>query len=310
MGNATQEIPQKDLFSYEIDETVELDNLTSTIESELNLEATIDETETCIVLPGWLEAIKKRTFVRKSRDLRRSLHRLCLRFMGVIIFSAAITLYVLYPATDAGPSIDASESVSLTVSSIDATATDVNREDPTLTYIPQPKEAKAKQVLPPQNEVIQQEKPVLSEAPPQSGIIQYAKNKSIDIVQRTYMFLTGTQRGYNPEYTLPAENIGRPKKKTVVTKAPRLKRIPNSSGRYKVSTSKAQWQGGWLVNDPEKNIELGGAYLGYLNSNFGRRANQNLAVFEKGSSSALKSATKARTGPSSSKRYMKAPSSK
>ncbi|MCB0354255.1 MAG: hypothetical protein KDD64_12040, partial [Bdellovibrionales bacterium] len=59
----------------------------------------------------------------------------------------------------------------------------------------------------------------------------------------------------------------------------------DGSDRFGVTGSEADWQGGWHLNNPEKNIALGKAYKEYLRKSTGASEFEDLSVVRKSGSS-------------------------
>ena len=133
--------------------------------------------------------------------------------------------------------------------------------------------------------------------PVASGIVDFAKNAPVPIEKRTFLN-TASQggRAFSPVYIRPQHAQGLKAQQTSPGGV-KLTQSETDASRYVSSDSSAQWQGGWYANNPQKNIELGKAYDGYLKNNFGEGLSKSLTSVDPSKGSLLKSVRPASHGP-------------
>lgn len=284
MVSGTQERTIEPVYDYKIEETVELADLPATVDKDT---AQVNETETCAVTPGWVLAIKDRIFSRRRKTVRYTLGKFAARFVTLVLLSASITLYILYPTQTKQTARQAPQNLVVSVSenSNNSNLPAFTAEDKQL-----PTEVVAKVSAPAVsvNDAVAERS--LSE------ILSHVANRSVQIAKRSYQFLSNSHRSYLPGFIAPKTSADRVRQ--VQKEEPlQLKVVAGNSQRYRLQNSKVEWQGGWFSDDPAKNIELGTAYRGYLNSNFERSTVNNLTVFNKGKNQALKSIPKQSAAP-------------
>ena len=123
--------------------------------------------------------------------------------------------------------------------------------------------------------------------PAESGAIEHATNGTVIPQGRQFEYLSGSERAYAPVYLPPQESgitLGQNGKVA-------LRDIPDRPGRLADQGSEFEWQNGFTLNNPEKNIELGTAYQQYLGETFGSEMSPKLLGIDHGASGLLRNVT-------------------
>ncbi len=132
---------------------------------------------------------------------------------------------------------------------------------------------------------------------PGSASTGASSNAKVRLEQRKFLHSADPTKGkiYAPTYTAPVRNEA--KEFEEVDGPLRLKPIPQKPDRLHDGNTTIEWQSGFYANNPEKNIEIGKAYKGYLEDNYGKPMVDELSSFEKGRGNLLDSVKGSSHGP-------------
>ncbi len=118
--------------------------------------------------------------------------------------------------------------------------------------------------------------------PAETTAIDHALNSAVNPEARKFIYLSGSERSYSPVLIPPADAKVGAKSSNV-----NLRQIPGKETRFANDGSSLEWQGGWSLNNPQKNVQLGSAYDQYLKDNVGSSFSSKLIGVEKGESGGL-----------------------
>ncbi len=211
-----------------------------------------------------------------SSPVRRSNSRRFIVGLSGVIIGVAVTFLAYYQAVSRQDVEVATVPTKEVVATIAVTAGEVPLDSPLTVVSP---------------DHTQRSEPVVS------NIIDYAKQAPVPLEKRTFLN-TASQggRAFSPVYIRPKHTEGLNSRQ----RSPggvKLTKTESDASRYVSSDSSAQWQGGWYANNPQKNIELGKAYDGYLKNNFGNGISKSLTSVDPAKGSLLNSARSGGHGP-------------
>lgn len=136
----------------------------------------------------------------------------------------------------------------------------------------------------------------LGQGSTQNKIDEYMNDKKIKLEKRKFVHSAqpGSGKLYAPTYSQPKKfNVQSDSKDGTPL---RLNPIPKSE-RFSDGETTMQWQSGFSVNNPEKNIRIGEAYKSYIEDEYGKPMIGELSSFEKGPGDLLDAMKSSNHGP-------------
>ena len=108
-------------------------------------------------------------------------------------------------------------------------------------------------------------KAVETAQPEPSRVVEYMNQKPVHIEERQFMRFEDGYRGYGSEFVrAPKSSVSIPKHQGVTRND--LSPSGARDGRYIHDETNTEWQAGFEMNNPGKNVKLGSAYTKYLGS--------------------------------------------
>ncbi|WKZ56472.1 MAG: hypothetical protein QY326_07000 [Bdellovibrionota bacterium] len=107
--------------------------------------------------------------------------------------------------------------------------------------------------------------------------LEHVLGQPVKIEARRYLYASGTQREFGTSFSAESRNVDMKMDRSV-----ELTAVPGNSGRYTDKAGGLEWQGGFSLENADKNLRLGRSYTEYLNSMSGALPGGNLNVASDG----------------------------
>lgn len=122
--------------------------------------------------------------------------------------------------------------------------------------------------------------------PAEPTAIEHAINSAVTPEARKFIYAGGSERSYSPVLIPPSDT-----KSITGHEAVAFKEIGTGS-RFGSNANSVEWQGGWSLNNAEKNMQLGTAYDSYLKETFGSKFAPKLIGVEQQTGGLLQKVTR------------------